>query len=205
MEGVSGLSTLEFDLPTTPALKVCTGPSMACSNTTYNYTSFHAGLVVRCGYLHPDGVTFEMCTPALSGGSDWRLSNLSLVIRSAPPGTAAVHMRRGGSGFRMSQVNVSLLQANVSNALWAGSETQGPPVESVSDIEIVDSILGQYGSCLGPGSIYQGVVLHVELGSDLRVRNTTVYWRCGWEDVDVFDRVIIEDNSIHCIVLPPEM
>ena len=60
-------------------------------------------------------------------------------------------------------------------------------VESVSDIEIVDSVLVQNGSCLGPGSIYQGVVLHAEVGSELRVRNTSVFWRCGWEDVDVFD------------------
>ena len=60
-------------------------------------------------------------------------------------------------------------------------------VESVSDIEIVDSVLGQYGTCLGPGSIFQGVVLHAEVGSELRVRNTSVFWRCGWEDVDVFD------------------
>ena len=160
---------------------------MACS-PPYNYSTFKPGLVVRCGYLHPDGVTFEMCTPALSGGSDWRISDLSLVIRSAPPGTAAVHMMRGGTGFRMSSVNVTLLQPNVSNALWAGvSEQDIHHVESVSDIEIVDSVLGQYGTCLGPDSIRQGVVLHAQLGSELRVRNTTVFWRCGWEDVDVFD------------------
>lgn len=199
VQGVAGLTSLEFVLPAT-AMKVCTAPSQACSKSINNYTSFSPGMVVKCGYQHTDGVTFEFCTPCVTAGSDSQLNSLSMVIRSAPAGTSGVWLPPGSSGFRMQSVNMTMLQANVSNAVRLGSGTQGPgTTRPVTDVEIVNSTLGQYGTCYAAGGFVQTVVLRTEVGSDLRISNNTVHWRCGWEDVDCFDRVIIEDNDIHCM------
>jgi hypothetical protein len=174
------------------------------------------GSVGTCGYPRPDGVTYEFCTPALSGGSFFQLTDLSLVIRQAPAGTSAVYISPGSRHIQITRINITLLQHNVSNAVRLGDvfdcDSTGdcrPIIVSptanfkmVRDFEISHSSLGQYGSCQ-VANFQSGVVLYIQTASDGLFLNNSVYWRCGWEDIDVTDRLIVEANRVSCIEKGP--
>ena len=164
-----GLTTLEFVLPPTPQKLLANGS------------------VVRCGFLQPDGVTYEFCTPALAGGdSGFMLADLALVVRSAPAGTSAVFLPPGCSKVRITRVNITLLQHNVSNVIRIGGGHQKHPIEisptanwKVShEFEVSHSTFGQYGTCQFVG-FQAGVAVYIQTAVDGLFQNNTVFWRCG--------------------------
>jgi hypothetical protein len=125
-----------------------------------------------------------------------RLSNFSVTIASAFALMPAIWAQTNSTAFSSNGLNITLLQNNVSNVF---------KLEGVG-WEVVGNVMNQVGSCnypnYGPKSdstpFQPSVTIYAHNSRAGLLANNTVYWRCSAFDLDVSDRVILEDNRFIC-------
>eukprot|EP00045_Choanoeca_perplexa_P010870 m.112858 g.112858 ORF g.112858 m.112858 type:complete len:743 (+) comp15422_c0_seq1:1217-3445(+) len=133
----------------------------------------------------------------IDGLSHWSVSDMSIRVESAAAGQAVINMQHGGVNFTLHHTNITMLQRNVSNAVAIFG----------SGFEIYDNTLAQLGECLwspyGPGSdrsnFQYSVTMYMVNATDGHVYNNQGYWNCSWMDLDVSNRVVVENNTIACV------
>ena len=157
------------------------------------------------------------------GGSNWSLRNLSVVLRRAPAGSAAVWLdgcaRLGtgaGSGLALLGVEVRLLQDNVTNNAVLLEGCAAPNgTGGGSGFEIGWSTFVQEGSCWFPSNGKRGEGDH-SFGSNHKsvlttvgasggwVHHNHVLWNCGgWGSFVSSDRTVLEENVFQCSSATP--
>jgi hypothetical protein len=110
--------------------------------------------------------------------------------------TPAVWAQKNSTDFVATGLNITLLQSNVSNAF---------KVEGVG-FEVTNNVMNQVGSCNWPGygpksdstPFQPSVTIYFHNSRAGRLADNTIYWRCSAFDLDVSDRVVMEDNKIIC-------
>ena len=135
-------------------------------------------------------------TSALTVSSDVRLDNFSLVLTedTTVAQYVAVYMPVGAQRFVVSGMRVEMRQNNVSNAFKIFG----------SQFVIEHSTVIQSGSCLWPGygpdsdktPFQPSVTLRMQNAADGWVHHNLFKWRCSFMDLDVSNRVVMEDNII---------
>jgi hypothetical protein len=133
----------------------------------------------------------------IDGMSHWSVSDMSIRVEMAAAGQAVIEMQHGGVNFTLHHTNITMLQRNVSNAVAIFG----------SGFEIYSNTLAQLGECLwspyGPGSdrskFQYSVTMYMVNATDGHVHNNKGYWNCSWMDLDVSNRVVVENNTITCV------
>lgn len=135
-------------------------------------------------------------TDAITVSSDVELLDFSLTISEATniAQFSAVFMPSSVQRLKVSGVTIHMLQQNVSNAfkIWG------------SQFEITQSEAHQSGECLwpnyGPKSdstpFQPSTLMYMLAAADGWVHSNTFFWRCAFMDLDVSDRVVMENNTI---------
>ena len=143
--------------------------------------------------------TQPLAAGVVAVGDGNMLANFSIVIapgKRVPAGVAAVWMQENSTRFTATGLNITMHQANVSNAF----KIEG------AGFELEDNIVAQVGECNYPNygpksdstSFQSSVTLYFHNARGGSIRRNTIYWRCSAYDMDVSDRIIFEENQIVC-------
>jgi hypothetical protein len=129
----------------------------------------------------------------VGAGSHWGLRDFGISILQAPAATPAIWMQPGSVNFSASGLSISLLQSNVSNALFLEG----------SGWEVADCTLLQAGICRWPPEsantdFSSSVTFQLHGASDGVFRRNSLSWQCSAFDMDVSSRIIFEDNVLAC-------
>lgn len=133
-------------------------------------------------------------TGAITGNSsNWGINSFTIVITAATPGTPVVTMLHNTNNFTAWNMNITMIQFNVSNAF----RIEG------SNFDIYNNYIEQAGVCLWPPTddntnFQASVTLYMENAQNGAFRSNTLLWHCSAFDMDIVSRIIFEDNTITC-------
>jgi hypothetical protein len=118
-------------------------------------------------------------------GNGNQLLNFSLRVATAYPFMPAIWMQINASGFVAAGLNLSLMQAEVSNVF---------KIEGYG-FELINNTMNQEGGC-SPHWDWSSSTIRLHSGRAGRLAYNSILWQCIAYGFDVSDQIIFEDNLV---------